>query len=111
MAGSIGVNPVVVRSVTGMLRRAGLVATRKGVAGAGITRPLRDINLLDVYRAVQQEGELFSLHTRSNPNCPVGAGIQASLESFFGSAQQAMETRLREVTLEEVKQDICARNV
>jgi DNA-binding IscR family transcriptional regulator len=55
MAGSIGVNPVVVRNVTGMLKRAGLVRTQQGVAGTWLARPLSKVTLLDVYRAVEDE--------------------------------------------------------
>ena len=61
MAESIGVNPVVVRTLLGKLRKAGLVRTRRGVAGAELVRPLEKIRLLDIYLAVNPEGELFSL--------------------------------------------------
>ena len=104
MAGSIGVNPVIVRNITGMLRRADLVVTQQGVAGARLARPLSGITLLDVYRAVEavEGGELFSLHANPNPNCQVGANIQATLEQVFGEAQRAMESRLAGVTMEQV---------
>src|SRR5579884_4384403 len=75
MAGSVGVNPVVVRNVLGMLRRAGLVRTRQGAPGAGLERPLAGITLLDVYRAVEADGDLFTIHPRPNPACAVGSGI------------------------------------
>ena len=108
MAGSIGVNPVVVRNVTGMLRRAGLVVTQQGVAGASLARKPANITLLNIYRAVQPDGELFSIHARPNPNCPVGAKIEDTLETHFTAAQQAMEARLAKVTLKQVIHDIQA---
>lgn len=108
MAGSIGVNPVVVRNVLGMLRRAGLVRTQQGVPGARLARDPSRITLLEVYRAVEPENELFSIHDRPNPNCPVGANIQQSLESVFQAAQSAMEQRLAATTLADVAQDIKA---
>jgi DNA-binding IscR family transcriptional regulator len=107
MASSIGVNPVVVRNVTGMLRRAGLVTTRQGVAGAHLARPLAEITLLDVYRAVEAvDDELFAVHPSPNPECPVGAGIQATLERAFGEAQRAMEARLASTTMGEIIRDL-----
>lgn len=111
MAGSIGVNPVIVRNVTGMLRRAGLVTTRQGVAGAHLAVPLSKITLLDVYRAVDavDEGDLFAVHTNPNPNCAIGANIQATLEHVFGEAQRAMEARLGGITLEDVVHDMRGR--
>jgi DNA-binding IscR family transcriptional regulator len=110
MAGSIGVNPVVVRNVTGMLRRAGLVTTQQGVPGANLCHRLQDITLLDVFRAVESDREIFAIHARPNPACPIGARIQATLERFFGSAQQAMERELASTTLEDVVRDLRERS-
>ena len=108
MAGSIGVNPVVVRNVTGMLRRAGLVRTQQGVAGASLARPLSEITLLDVYRAVEDEGSLFSIHPRPNPKCPVGVRIQRTLNEVFAEAEDAMHAKLGGITLQQVVRKLIA---
>lgn len=109
MAGSIGVNPVVVRNITGMLRRAGLVRTQQGVAGARLARPLSKISLLDVYRAVEDEPSVFSVHPRPNPKCPVGSRIEATLTGIFARAESAMEAKLAATTLERVVRSLKAR--
>ncbi len=49
IAGSVGTNAVV-RNVIGVLRRAGLLRTRRGVAGAQLTRAPGDVSLLGVCR-------------------------------------------------------------
>lgn len=98
LAGSVGVNPVIIRNITGMLRKAGLVLTQQGVAGAALVRPAEEINLLEVYRAVE-ETDIFAIHPRPNPNCPVGANIQGALEVVFDDAQRAMEQRLEQTTI------------
>lgn len=108
MAGSIGVNPVIVRNIIGMLRRAGLVRTQQGAPGAHLTRPLSKITLLDVYRAVDTDGDLFSMHSRPNLDCPVGANIQGTLEKIFNEAQDALESRLAGATMEQVVHDLQA---
>lgn len=104
LAGSIGVNPVIVRNITGMLRRAGLVTTRQGIAGTHLAKPLTAITLLDVYQAVRavEDGALFAIHDNPNPNCIVGANIQATLEDVFTEAQQAMEAKLAQTSLAEI---------
>ena len=102
MAGSVGVNPVVVRNVTGMLRRAGLVRTQQGVAGTRLARPLSEVTLLDVYRAVEDEGSLFSVHPRPNPKCAVGARIEGTLREVFADAENAMHARLAGTTMAQV---------
>lgn len=102
IAGSVGVNPVVIRSVTGLLRRGGLLATRRGVLGAQLTRPAQQISLLDVYRAVNAPETVLKLHQHPSPACPVGANIQGVLDDVFAQAQSALETRLAQATLGDV---------
>ena len=104
IAESVNTNPVVIRRVIGKLRDAGLVQVRRGLGGATLQKPLDEITLLDVYRAVEvvEEGELFQMHEKPNPNCPVGANIGAVLELILLRAQEAMESVLREITMEEL---------
>jgi len=85
-----------------MLRRAGLVGTQQGVAGTWLARPLSEVTLLDVYRAVEDEASLFSIHPRPNPKCPVGARIEGTLSEAFAEAENAMHTKLAGITLEQV---------
>ncbi|RJG17774.1 Rrf2 family transcriptional regulator [Paenibacillus thiaminolyticus] len=104
LAGSVNTNPVVIRRVTSQLKKAGLVAVRTGTGGASLVLPASEITLLDVYRAVEavEEGELFGMHERPNPQCPVGANIEAVLQIITAQAQSAMERVLEEITLEQV---------
>lgn len=111
IAGSVNTNPVVIRRIMGLLSKAGLVTTSPGVAGAVITRPVSEITLLDIYRAVQgdKQDDLFAIHQKPNPNCDVGRNIQASLETAFNDAQLAMEQKLQGITLEQITNDIVSR--
>lgn len=102
MAGSIGVNAVVVRRVTGMLRNAGLLSTQQGAAGAKITRPFGEITMLDVLKAVEPDHDIFSVHQNPNPQCPVGAQIQSVLEDVYDRAQSKMEQELASTTLQDI---------
>jgi Rrf2 family protein len=104
MAASVNTNPVVIRRAMGKLKNAGLIAVRRGTGGVALQKPLSEITLLDVYRAVDvvEEGELFQFHKNPNPNCPVGANIEAVLELILVRAQDAMEGILAEVTMEDL---------
>ncbi|THF71526.1 Rrf2 family transcriptional regulator [Deinococcus sp. Arct2-2] len=102
IAASVGVNPVVIRTVTGLLRKAGLLTTQRGVAGAQLTRRADQISLLDVYRAAQAPDSVLKVHQHPNLACPVGAGIQRALDEVYGQAQAALESRLAEVTLSDI---------
>ncbi|MGS2780102.1 Rrf2 family transcriptional regulator [Robertmurraya sp. GLU-23] len=108
LAGSVNTNPAVIRKIMGMLKSAGLVHVRPGIAGAELAKDLSDITLLDVYKAVNviQEKELFSIHEHPNPDCPVGRNIQDTVLPLFTIAQTAMEKALGNVTIEDVVKDI-----
>ena len=99
IAGSVNTNPVVIRRITGMLKRAGLVDVQAGKGGTTLARDLEEITLLDVYKAVEvvEEGQLFSFHENPNIECPVGANIQSVLEIILMQAQEAMENVLANV--------------
>ncbi|MFT8363387.1 MAG: Rrf2 family transcriptional regulator [Sporolactobacillus sp.] len=94
IASSVNTNPVVIRRILGMLRKAGLIHTSAGKAGASLTRPASEITFLDVFHAVEPDHPLFAVHENPNPHCPVGSGILQILEEAFGSAQAALETKL-----------------
>ena len=73
LAGSVGVNPVIVRNVISMLRSAGLVKTQRGSSGAKLTKGLDEITFYDVYIAVDSVDEnegLFHFHEHPNTDCP-----------------------------------------
>lgn len=104
IAGSVGTNPVIIRRISGQLKKAGLITVRAGSGGASLDKGLDEINLLEVYRAVDvvEEGQLFHIHEEPNPSCPVGANIQVVLELLLARAQNAMEKVLSEITMEEL---------
>ena len=104
IAESVNTNPVVIRRVIGKLRDAELVQVRRGVGGATLQKPLNEITLLDVYKAVEvvEESGLFQIHEKPNPNCPIGANIETVLELILVRAQEAMEAVLQEITMEDL---------
>lgn len=110
IAGSVNTNPVVIRQVLGLLRRAGLVTSRRGVAGGWrLAHPPSSITLARVYEVVRP-GSVFALHSREpNPRCPVGRGVQRGLLGHYRKAQAAMEAELARVTVEDVLDDVLGR--
>ncbi|ASB87034.1 Rrf2 family transcriptional regulator [Bacillus sonorensis] len=102
IAGSVNTNPVVIRRMISMLKKAGILTSRPGVAGASLKRDPADISLLDIYRAVQSQEELFAIHEKPNPDCPVGKRIQSTLDETFHSVQKAMENELASKSLKDI---------
>ena len=107
LAGSVNVNPVVIRRLLQQLKAAGLINVARGSGGTTLAKPLKDISLLDVYQAVEcvENGELFHFHDNPNPACPVGRNIHHALDDKLDRIQKAMEDEMRRITLAEVVKD------
>ena len=102
LAGSIGVNPVVIRKTLGYLKRANLVDVKSTVGGTILKRPLNQISLLDVFRAVEVDEELFHFHENPNPNCVVGKNIHAVLGEKIHDIKSKFEKDLDSIKLDEL---------
>lgn len=107
LAGSINVNPVVIRRLLQQLKAAGLITVTRGSGGASIAKPLNEITFLDIYQAVEcvENGELFHFHENPNPACPVGRNIHNVLDDKLYRVQKAMEDEMQKITLEDVIED------
>lgn len=108
LAGSINVNPVIIRKLLSQLKDVGLIEVKRGPGGATIAKPLEEITLLDVYRAVDcvENDTLFHFHENPNPACPVGRNIHNILDDKLIQVQQAMERELESITLADMKRDL-----
>lgn len=104
IAGSVNTNPVIIRRVTGMLKKAGMVNVNPGSGGAYLLKPIENITLLDIYKAVDvvEDKQLFQMHQNPNPKCPIGSNIQFVLEIILIKAQGAMEDVLKNVTMKDI---------
>lgn len=104
IAESVKTNPVVIRRILAMLKKAGLVVVKRGNGGAFLDRSSDDITLLDIYKAVctDKDGDLFKKQSDPNFDCPIGAHIQSVVEPAMSAAQDAMEFELMKVTLTDI---------
>ena len=107
LASSVNVNPVIIRKLLAQLKKAGLIAVRRGSGGASIAKPLEDITFLDVYRAVDcvEQGTLFHFHENPNRQCPVGKNIHKILDDKLQRVQNAMENEMKKITMADVIRD------
>ncbi len=107
LASSVNVNPVIIRKILSQLKNAGLVEVQRGSGGTSISKPLEEINLLDIYFAVEciDNGELFHFHENPNHKCPVGRNIHNVLDSKLEQVQKALENELQKITLADIIKD------
>lgn len=100
IAGSININPVMVRKELAVLQEAGLVVSRKGKeGGSALGRPSAEISLADVYAAVKSNEVLGKKHQHTNPKCPIGKQINTELASVFSETDELVAGYLGQLTL------------
>ena len=102
IAGSTGVNAVIIRKILLQLQKAALVQTAAGVGGSHLLKKPEQITLLDIYRAInegEEEREVFNFHPSPNAKCPVGGKIHNVLDAPLLDATRAMEESLAKTTL------------
>jgi Rrf2 family protein len=110
IAGSVNTNPVVIRRLLGLLRRARFVSSQSGKGGGWLlTRDPEAISLLAVRRAVN-EGSPFTMHNQPpNPACPVGRHIQTSLSGVYGKVEQVMDAELAKTSVQDLVDSVRTR--
>ena len=96
IAASVGTNPVIIRKL--------LIQVKRGTGGTALEKPIADISLYDVYHAVDCVGgdSLFHFHEHPCPQCPVGKTIHAGLDDRLHQVQDAMEDKMRSISLADV---------
>ena len=108
IAGSVGVNPVIIRNLFGKLKKAGLIIVQRGGnGGVSLARPMSEITLFDVYRAVDSigGGKLFHFHENPNAACPVGRNIHCVMDKRLLEIQKAMEDKMASMRLSDIVTD------
>ena len=110
IAGSVNTNPVVIRRLFAVLRKAGLVRSQPGVSGGWVlVADPAAITLGKVYQIVNP-GTVFSMHSQPpNPLCPIGGNIQRGLSLHYVKAQAALEAELARSTIADVLADVLAK--
>ncbi|GAB3719324.1 RrF2 family transcriptional regulator [Spirosoma lituiforme] len=102
IAGSININPVLVRKEISNLRSNGLVTSREGKnGGSSLAKSPEAIQLSDVFLATRQGAFLGTSRNSPNPNCPVGKQINHHLDDLYLDAERALIQQLGGTTLSE----------
>jgi DNA-binding IscR family transcriptional regulator len=99
IASSVNTNPVVIRKLMSLLRKAELIEIAQGTGGIELTRPPVQITLQDIYKAVEPQTNLFKIHKDTAPGCPVGGKIENLLSPYFFKLQSSFMGDLNNVTL------------
>ncbi len=101
IAGSININPAVVRKEISNLRDHGLIESKEGKGGGStLAKPAGKIWLSDIYNAVRQ-APILGRSNEPNPECIIGRQINKHLQVLYADAEDALVARLRKTQLSE----------
>ena len=103
IARMLDANPVVIRRTMSGLRENGYVRSEKGHGGGWtLVRPLDELTLLDVYRAVGEPSVFAVGPAYDMPGCPIEQAVNATLKGVFDEAEQLLLNRFAGVTLADI---------
>ncbi|RLJ23574.1 BadM/Rrf2 family transcriptional regulator [Chryseobacterium sp. 7] len=102
IAGSINVNPVIIRKEISVLREAGLIISRQGKeGGTQLSKNAETITISEIYRAVKNTEVLGKKNQNPNPACGVGKEINNHLNTLFAETDQLVVNFLGDKSLQE----------
>ena len=100
LAGSINVNPVIVRKEISVLREAGLVESKKGKeGGTRLGKNLNQITIAEIYNAVKNSEILGKKNQHPNPKCEIGKEINQNLDILFSETDDLVVSFLKNKSL------------
>ena len=106
IAAMLQTNPVVVRRTMAGLRDAGYVTSEKGHGGGWVlARPLAEITLLDIHKALGNP-DMFSIGlSGDNPACVIEQSVNVALADAITEAQALLLSRCGKITLADLARE------
>lgn len=102
IAGSINLNPVIVRKEICSLKKASLIIAKKGKeGGTQLAKNANEIYLSDIYLAIKNSEVLGKKNGHTNPKCPIGKEINAHLKDLFIETDLVMIRFLEKKSLQD----------
>jgi len=100
IAGSMNINPVLVRKEIANLKKYQVVESKEGKnGGTRLLKPAQEITLEDIFRMTFEKVTLGYSKNEPNPDCPVGRKINSNLESLYCDINKKISSQLSEISL------------
>jgi Rrf2 family protein len=110
LARAMDTNPVVIRRIMAGLREQGYVRSEKGHGGGWtLARNLSEVTLRDIYTAIGCPSLLAIGNRTESPGCLVEQEVNAALRQAFRDAESLLLSRLGEVTLAMLSENLRGR--
>lgn len=100
IAGSMNMNPVLVRKEIANLKKNNLVESKEGKnGGTRLLKSAADITLDHIFKMTFDTVSLGYSKNEPNPNCPVGKQINRNLDNLYDDINNKITKQLSEISL------------
>ncbi|KGO92382.1 Rrf2 family transcriptional regulator [Flavobacterium subsaxonicum] len=100
LAGSMNINPVLVRKEIGNLKKHNIVESREGkFGGTRLAKAAKDITLEDIFKMTFESVSLGYSKNDPNPACPVGKKINQNLDALYMDINSQISSKLKGISL------------
>ncbi len=105
IAGSLNINPVLVRKELAELNKLHLIESKEGKGGGvRLAIPANQIRLSQIFQLAKGDDHVLGLSKNEpNPNCPIGKNINKNLTKLYTDLDAKIESALEKINLEEFK--------
>ncbi|MDX6191087.1 Rrf2 family transcriptional regulator [Flavobacterium sp. Fl-318] len=102
IAGSINLNPVLVRKEIANLKAHHIVESKEGKnGGTKLSKAASNITLKEVFEMTLDTINLGYAKNQPNPDCPVGKKINQNLAELYAEMNEKVSLQLSGITLED----------
>lgn len=102
IAGSMNLNPVLVRKEIANLKAHHIVESKEGKnGGTKLAKPSSNITLKEIFEMTFDNINLGFAKNQPNPDCPVGKKINENLAGLYAEMNEKVSLQLSEITLED----------
>ncbi len=105
IAGSLNINPVLVRKELSELKRINLIQSKEGKGGGvKLLKSAENIKLSEIFNTVKGNDFILGFSKNEpNPKCPIGKNINTNLTKLYSELDSKVESVLENISLEEFK--------
>jgi DNA-binding IscR family transcriptional regulator len=102
IAGSMNLNPVLVRKEIANLKAHHIVESKEGKnGGTKLSKAASDITLKEIFEMTFDNINLGYAKNQPNPDCPVGKKINQNLAELYADMNQKVSLQLTKISLED----------
>jgi DNA-binding IscR family transcriptional regulator len=102
IAGSINLNPVLVRKEIANLKAHNIVESKEGKnGGTKLSKSASDITLKEIFQMTFDTINLGYAKNQPHPDCPVGKKINENLSGLYADLNEKVSLELKNITLED----------